>query len=237
MFSKKQKACATAIIVAAGNSRRMGQNINKQFLLIDGIPVLAHTLGKFDAAETISDIVIVTKPEDMLTIQDMVKEFGIRKVRDIVPGGKTRQESVIRGLSCVLNESLVAVHDGARPFISAEKIDELVKAAEAFVAVAPGVIPKDTVKSITSNGVVSHTPDRNTLRLIQTPQVFRADVLKLAYIRAEESGFEGTDDCSVAENSGIEIHIIEGENTNIKVTTPEDLPIAETICHYLNSKK
>ncbi|MBE7031372.1 MAG: 2-C-methyl-D-erythritol 4-phosphate cytidylyltransferase [Ruminococcaceae bacterium] len=236
MFSKKYaKPKATAIIVAAGDSRRMGQGVNKQFLLIDGIPVLAHTLEKFDKAETIGNIIIVTKPENIPTVWDMIKEFGIRKVTDIVPGGATRQQSVMNGLRLVENDALVAVHDGARPFVSPQLIDRLCETGQEFGAVVPGVIPKDTVKVLDKTGTVANTPDRDTLRCIQTPQVFKTDILKLAYIRAEEATFTGTDDGSVVEFSGVPVTITDGENTNIKVTTPEDLLIAEAICQFLKN--
>ncbi len=237
MFRKpKPTVKATAIIVAAGNSRRMGADVDKQLVLIDGMPVLAHTLLKFSKAEAIESIIIVTKPSSILTIKDMVQEFSISKVKQIVPGGETRQDSVNCGLKFVENDSLVAIHDGARPFVSVELINSLVKAASEYGAAAPGIVPKDTVKRSSATEFISETIDRQTLRLIQTPQVFFADEIKLAYIRAVESGFEGTDDCSVAENMGVSIKIIEGENTNIKVTTPEDLPIAEAIYSYFEKK-
>ncbi len=236
MFSKKYaKPKATAIIVAAGDSRRMGQGVNKQFLLLDGIPVLAHTLKKFETADTIDDVIIVTKPENIPTVWDMIKEFGIRKVTDIIPGGETRQQSVINGLQLVKNDALVAVHDGARPFVSPELIDRLCEIGQDSGAVIPGVVPKDTIKMLDNTGNVEGTPDRSTLRCIQTPQVFKADILKLAYIRAEELKFLGTDDASVVEFSGTPVAIIDGENTNIKVTTPEDLPVAEAICQFLKN--
>lgn len=164
----------------------------------------------------------------------MVREFGIRKVSNIVPGGKTRQESVANGLAFVSSDTFVAVHDGARPFVSPQKIDELINACLKFGAVAPGIVPKDTVKVTDSDGLVSDTPSRSSLRLIQTPQVFKADILIPSYIRAKEAGYIGTDDCSVVEHFGASVKIIDGENTNIKVTTPEDLPVAEAICNYLN---
>lgn len=234
MFRKKKPVPkATAIIVAAGSSRRMG-GADKQLITIDGMPTLAHTLLQFSKAPSVDSVIVVTKPESILTVSDMVREFDISKVSNIIPGGETRQDSVSCGLSYVENNCIVAIHDGARPFISVEKIDELVCAAQKFGAAAPGVIPKDTVKAVNQSDTIAETIDRNTLRLIQTPQVFHADELKLAYERAAASGFIGTDDCSVAENSGIEIRIIDGEYTNIKVTTPEDLPIAEAIYHFLN---
>ncbi len=223
---------ACAIIVAAGNSSRMG-GINKQFLMLEDIPVLAHTLMNFEKAQTIEKIIVVTKAEDIATVNDMVREFKISKIKAIIPGGKTRAESVMCGLNEVDNDKLVAVHDGARPFITSQKIDELVSLAELHGAAAPGVIPKDTVKIINSENTVTNTPIRNTLRMIQTPQIFKADELKLAYIRSTEMGFEGTDDCSYIENIGFSVYIADGEYTNIKVTTPEDLQIAEAIAKYL----
>lgn len=236
MFSKKYaKPKATAIIVAAGDSRRMGDGVNKQFLLLDEMPVLAHTLKKFDASDSISNVIIVTKPGNIPTVWDMIREFSIRKVTDIVPGGETRQQSVINGLKLVENDTLVAVHDGARPFVSPQLIDRLCEIGLESGAVIPGVVPKDTVKIIGDTGNVESTPDRSTLRCIQTPQVFMADILKFSYIRAEELNFLGTDDASVVEFSGTPVAIADGENTNIKVTTPEDLPVAEAICQFLKN--
>lgn len=233
----KPQSFATAIIVAAGSSRRMGKNTNKQFLYVGDIPVLAHTLKSFSEAKTIDNIIVVTRQEDILTVSDLVRDFGITKVKSIVPGGETRTESVMCGLEYAENSALVAVHDGARPFASPDLIDQTVELAARLGAAAPGVVPKDTVKVTDQNEVVTDTPDRSTLRLIQTPQVFRCDELKLAYIRARESGFEGTDDCSVMEKMGASIHISPGEYTNIKVTTPEDLPIAEAIYSYLKKNQ
>lgn len=235
MFRKKNDPKATAIIVAAGSSRRMQNGTNKQFILIDNIPVLAHTLMKFNEAETIESIIIVTRHDCILTVSDIVKEFGITKTKHIIPGGETRQDSVKCGLNIIDRDTLVAVHDGARPFISVEKINELIITASNFGASAPGVIPKDTVKSVNSDSIIAETVDRDTLRLIQTPQVFSLNELKAAYKAAENSGFVGTDDCSVAENAGISIRVIDGEYTNIKVTTPEDIPMAEAIFRFINN--
>ncbi len=231
-MTHKTKYLATAVIVAAGNSSRMG-GINKQLLLIDDIPVLARTLMCFDKARSIDRIVVVAKQDNILLVNDLIREYGISKVTSIVPGGKTRQESVMNGLDQIKNSEFVAIHDGARPFVSVKLIDKLVNDAFEYGASAPGVVPKDTVKVVDNLDFVEKTPNRETLRLIQTPQVFRTDELKLAYIRAKESGFEGTDDCSIVENMGVRVHIADGEYTNIKVTTPEDLPVAEAICEFL----
>ncbi len=211
----------------------MGGNVNKQFLLIDDVPVLARTLKAFDNADCISNIIVVARQEDILLVNDLVREFDISKIKAIVPGGKTREQSVMNGLEQIKNDDFVAVHDGARPFVSTTLIERLINDAYKHGASAPGVVPKDTVKVADDLDFVSETPKRETLRLIQTPQVFRADELRLAYICAQESGFEGTDDCSIVENMGTSVHLTQGEYTNIKVTTPEDLPIAEAICEYL----
>ena len=235
MFQKQVIApTATAIIVAAGSGTRMGKESNKQFILIDDKPVLAHTLLRFHHAETIDSIIIVTKPDFILTVSDIVREFGISKVKHIIPGGSTRQQSVNCGLAYADSDSVVAIHDGARPFISVEKINELVRTAYKFGAAAPGVVPKDTVKEVKSNNTIETTIDREKLRLIQTPQVFKANVLKTAFEKARMDGFAGTDDCSIAEHYGTEVKVIDGDYTNIKVTTPEDLPIAEAIYRFLN---
>ncbi len=235
MFSKTSKISASAVIVAAGSSRRMGESVNKQFLFIDDIPVLAHTLLKFSKAKLVDEIIVITKADSILLVQDLIKEFGIKKVKEIMPGGETRQDSVCLGLERVPHDKLVAIHDGARPFVSSEKIDELIEAAQRLGAVVPGIIPKDTVKAVSEDYNVTETPDRNTLRLIQTPQIFKAAALKLAYAHAYETGFIGTDDSSVAENAGMTVHIIDGEYTNIKVTTPEDLYTANGIYEYLKN--
>ena len=132
---------------------------------------------------------------------------------------------------------ITAVHDGARPFVSPERICAAVAAAEASGAAALGVPVKDTVKTVDKGGNVINTPDRSSLRLVQTPQVFKTELLKNAYSHAAEIGFEGTDDCSVAEAAGISVRIIDGEYTNIKITTAEDIPIAEAICRFLSEAK
>lgn len=227
---------ASAVIVAAGSGTRMGNNVNKQFLLIDGIPVLARTLLAFSESELIEKIIVVAKSDEILTVQDLVRDFGIQKVAEIVSGGNTRAESVRHGLEYSDSE-ITAVHDGARPFVSTEKIRETILAAHKLGAAALGSVPKDTVKIVADSGNVLSTPDRQTLRLIQTPQVFRTELLKSAYKTAELDGFVGTDDCSVAEHAQIPVHIIDGEYTNIKITTAEDIPIAESICRFLGDRR
>ena len=237
MFRKKNtQATAVAVIVAAGSGKRMNADTNKQFIMLDGIPILAHTLRQFQSSESIDEIIIVTRSEDIITVADIVREFGITKAKNIIPGGKERSDSVMCGLSLVDDEKIVAIHDGARPFISTDKIDELVSLAPRYGAVSVGVVPKDTVKMVDEASRITHTPDRSMLRLIQTPQVFSAGLIKKAYSNAEKDGFKGTDDCSVAEYAQIPVQLIDGDYTNIKITTPEDLPLAEAILGMIKQK-
>lgn len=231
-MSNTRKTC-TAVIVAAGDGTRMGKNINKQFLLIDEKPILLHTLLKFEAAKSIDSILLVTKPESFALIDALKKDFNISKLTAVIPGGKTRGESVLCGLNQIDAPSFVAIHDGARPFVSSDLIDRTVNAAYEYGSAAPGVIPKDTVKITNSENLIESTPKRETLRLIQTPQVFEASELKLAYKFAKETAFSGTDDCLIMEHMGKSPKIVDGEYTNIKVTTPEDLPIAKAIFDFL----
>lgn len=235
MFRKKApRPHATAVIVAAGNSRRMGYGLNKQFILIGGVPTLAHTLRQFDRAKSVTDTIVVCRSDDILNVRGILDDFGIEKVSAIIPGGATRQESVYAGIKAASHADIIAIHDGARPFVSPSKIDLTVAEAQKTGAAALGVPLKDTVKITDGNGTIVSTPERSALALIQTPQTFRADVIRQAYENAEKTGFIGTDDCSLVENIGGAIRIIDGDYTNIKVTTPDDLPIAQAIYGFLN---
>ncbi len=235
-MAKKNTAppSASAVIAAAGCGSRMNSKSNKQFILLDGIPILAYTLLQFCKAETVSEIIIAAQNEDILTVNDLVRDFGISKVRAVVPGGSTRQESVSCGLARVTGE-ITLVHDGARPFVSVEAINSAVYAADKYGAAALGVPLKDTAKLVSADNTIISTPERSSLRLVQTPQAFRTGLIQRAYSHAAETGFAGTDDCSVAEHYGIPVKIIDGEYTNIKITTPEDIPVAEAILGFLQN--
>ncbi len=226
----------TAIIVAAGDGKRMNSSKNKQFLELGGKPVLVRTLEAFQSADSIDSIIVATKPEFIAHIQTLAEEFGISKIETIVPGGATRQESVMEGILAAKDCKIIAIHDGARPFATTALIDSVVLSAKEHGAAAPGIVPKDTVKVVDESGKVLSTPDRSGLRQIQTPQVFDFESIKNAYILARDTGFCGTDDCSVAENAGISVTIVPGEHTNIKITTAEDLPVAEGILNHLKKQ-
>ena len=215
-----------AVIVAAGNASRMG-GIDKVMATLGGEPMILRTVRTFQNCDAIKEIVIVTRPDLILPIKDLCS--GCDKVTAVVAGGKDRPASVKAGLSALSKKvKLAAIQDGARPLVTWEVIDRTVRAAHTYHAAAPGVPVKDTVK-VVKGGVVIVTPDRSTLRAIQTPQVFDIDLLRGALKKAEEENAPITDDCSAVENMGMSVKIVEGDERNIKVTTPMDLKIAELL--------
>lgn len=218
-----------AVIVAAGKSRRMrGQN--KQFLLIDGIPVIIHTLLKFQSSDIIDNIVLVTGIEEINSFGELIDKYGIRKVDCITAGGSERQQSVKNGLEKLKNKcGIAAIHDGARPFITPEIIEESVKLSYDFGAAACAVPVKDTIKVVDKEGFIEDTPDRKRLYAVQTPQVFLFDLIYSAHEKAEKEGYIGTDDASLVERTGTRVKLFSGSYQNIKITTPEDVYIGEAI--------
>ena len=219
------KKCG-AVIVAAGNASRMG-GIDKVMAQLKGEPMIARTVRTFQNCDCISEIVIVTRPDLILPITALTREMP--KVRAVVSGGSSRQESVNLGLGALSKEvKMAAIHDGARPLISMEVIDRTVRAAHTHNAAAPAIPVKDTIK-VVEGRVVVNTPDRATLFAVQTPQVFDFDLLRGALKHAEETGAQVTDDCSAVELLGMKVKIVEGDERNLKVTTPMDLKIAEML--------
>lgn len=217
----------SVIVAAAGSSSRMGEN--KLLMPLDGIPVLARTLQSLDGAELVDEIVIAAREEDLLAFGDLCKIYGISKPVKIVRGGATRLESVLAAsLECREDAAYLAVHDGARPLVMPELVDGVIALAHRTNAAAPAVPVKDTVK-IVREGKVESTPDRDTLRAIQTPQAFDGPLLRAALQAAAEAGAAVTDDCAAVERLGKEVYILDGSYENIKITTPEDLALAEAI--------
>lgn len=217
-----------AIIVAAGNSTRMGQP--KQRIALLGIPVIFRTLLAFEAAHTIHEVVVVTRREDVDFIRKGAAGYRIGKLTRTVPGGETRQQSVAAGLEAVSEETVfVAVHDGARPLIRPEDIDRVVETAYTTRAASAAVRVKDTIKQADDNGVVIGTPDRRTLWSVQTPQVFAAGEYRQAMAQARREGLDFTDDCQLMEYRGHPVQLVEGDYSNLKITTPEDVAFAETV--------
>lgn len=219
------KRCG-AVIVAAGSASRMG-GIDKVMASLGGTPMVARTAAAFQNCDAIAEIVIVTRPDLIRPISALCA--GMDKVRAVVAGGSSRQESVWLGLNALSEDiQLAAIHDGARPLVSNLVIDRTVRAANSYGAAAPAVPVKDTIK-VVKGGLVEKTPDRATLQAVQTPQVFDFDLLRGALKQAEEEKATVTDDCSAVERLGMKVKIVEGDERNLKVTTPMDLKIAEML--------
>lgn len=215
-----------AVIVAAGSASRMG-GIDKVMAPLGGEPMILRTVRAFEDCEAVKEIVIVTRKDLMGPIAELCS--GFTKIRSVVQGGSSRQESVKLGLLAFSEEvRLAAVHDGARPLVSGELIDKVIRAAHSYGAAAPAIPVKDTIK-IFEGGFIAATPDRSTLRAVQTPQVMDRDLLLGALEKAEQEGTALTDDCSAVEHIGMRVRLVEGEERNLKVTTPLDLKIAELL--------
>ena len=219
------KKCG-AVIVAAGSASRMG-GIDKVMAPLGGEPMILRTVRTFQNCGAIKEIVIVTREDLILPITELCGGFD--KVRAVVRGGDSRQASVKLGLSALTDKmELAAVHDGARPLVSEAVIDRTIRAAHTYGGAAPVVSVKDTIK-VFEGGFIASTPDRETLRAVQTPQVFDLDLLRGALEKADKDGAAVTDDCSAVERLGFKIRLVEGEERNLKVTTPMDLKIAEML--------
>ena len=215
-----------AVIVAAGSASRMG-GIDKVMAALGGEPMIARTVRAFQQCGAIADIVIVTRPDLIRPISALCAQMD--KVRMVVAGGQSRQESVALGLNALpKGVELAAVHDGARPLITDAVIDRTVRAANSYGAAAPAVPVKDTIK-VVRGGLVTDTPDRASLQAVQTPQVFDFALLRGALKKAAEDAAAVTDDCSAVERLGMAVKIVEGDERNLKVTTPMDLKIAEML--------
>ncbi len=232
-FRKKKRAaydgpyCA-CVVAAAGSSRRMG-GADKLMAPLGGQPVLLRTLRALNDSPCVQEILVVTRSELLVTVGDLCQENGLGKVTQVLLGGETRLESVYKGVNQVSKKAkLIAVHDGARPLVSQAVIAAAVEGARRFPAAAPAVPVKDTVKSVEGD-LVTGTPDRATLRLIQTPQVFDADLLKAALQKAVDDGAALTDDCAAVERLGAAVVLTQGEERNLKITTPADLAVAEAL--------
>ncbi len=219
----------SAVVPAAGSSRRMGGE-NKLFAQVGGLSVLARTVLALSRSELISEIVVATREEDLMAAADLCRACGIAKPLKLVVGGASRTESVAKALQeCDPRATLAAVHDGARPLVTAEVIDEAVQKAAACGAAAPAVPVKDTIKEAGEDGVVAATPDRSRLFAVQTPQVFDIDLLRGALQAAMDAGIAPTDDCGAVERLGKQVMLTRGSYENIKITTPEDLVLAQAI--------
>jgi 2-C-methyl-D-erythritol 4-phosphate cytidylyltransferase len=213
------------VVVAAGRGSRMGTVESKQYLLLQDKPILIHTLDVFQQMDEVAEVALVVGAADVERCTELVKTYGLDKVQKVVAGGAERQQSVFRGLAAISTE-WVMVHDGVRPLIQPEAVRVCCRKAEKVGAAVLAVPVKDTIKKVDGDGLIESTPDRRSLWAIQTPQAFRRSLLLDCHEKAESEGFLGTDDAMVAERCGVPVAVAEGDYTNIKITTQEDLPWA-----------
>lgn len=223
----------SVIIVAAGSGTRMGMG-NKLLLELDGRSVLCRSIDVFEHCRLVDEIIITAREDAISTYYNLVRAEGYQKVKTIVAGGAQRGESVLQGLLEVSpGADLVAIHDGARPLLQESVLAACIKTAAEFGAAVCGTPVKDTIKRADEGKTVLETVERQGLWAVQTPQIFRKDLLMAAYQTAAAEGVFGTDDCSVAERAGVAIRLVEGSASNLKITTPEDLILAE---YFLNEE-
>ncbi|MCD8086135.1 MAG: 2-C-methyl-D-erythritol 4-phosphate cytidylyltransferase [Clostridiales bacterium] len=230
--AKQERPYCAAVVPAAGSARRM-EGVDKILAELGGVPVIVRTLGALNDCDLIDEIIVVTREDLIVPISGLVKQHGLNKVKTVVKGGDTRAESVRLGLAEVSKEvDLAAIHDGARPFVTRELLEEVIHAAERTNAAAPAVPVVDTIK-VAHNGLVDSTPDRETLFAVQTPQVFEYGLITGALERALRDKTPLTDDCSAVEAMGMKVTLTTGSRENIKITTPIDLATGEAILQWL----
>ena len=227
----------TAIIVAAGKSERMGEGVDKAFFPLgtSSKPVLAHTLRVMEQCADIDKVVLVVRKDKMLSTQELVRIFGCKKVQSIVPGGSARQSSVAAGLAaCDEDTTVVCVHDGVRPCVSADLISETVRTAKIKGSGVAAMKVTDTVKAADKNLVITDTVDREKLWTVQTPQTFKISILRKAIAKAETDGVKYTDEASAAEAAGEQVQLVPTLRPNIKITYPEDMRTAALLLGIQN---
>ena len=221
----------TAIITAGGSGKRMGSKTAKQYIEVKGRPIIVHTLDRFKEADFIDEVIIVVPPSDVQSFREsIIESYGFSPAWKVVAGGDERQNSVKNGLDAVSADSeIVVIHDGVRPFVTNDMIKRSVDAAVLYGAGVVAMPLKETVKKVGSDKSIRETVDRSSLWGAQTPQTFRTKLIKSAFEKAQHDGFIGTDDAMLVERLGMGVKVIEGDYHNIKITTPEDICVAEAI--------
>lgn len=229
-LKKKNKIYTSVIIAAAGSGSRMGAEVNKIFLELGNMPVLARTLLVFEKCDEIDEIIIVASEKELFLCSELAKEYKILKLKSVVCGGQTRQQSVKNGLAEVSGKAeIVLIHDAARPLVTEETVCAVKNRALSFGAAACGAKNKNTVKRIDDDGFIVETLNRDYLVEIQTPQGFKKEKITAAHERAEKNGFAATDDCMLLEAEGEKVKVVFSRSDNIKITTYDDLLLAEQI--------
>lgn len=217
-----------AVIAAGGHGKRMKNSTSKQFLTVKGHPILYYTLMAFEAVGTLDEILLVVGADDMENAQrEIIDRYGFKKIK-LIEGGCQRQDSVYNGLRGLSSQTdIVVIHDGVRPFVSPKIIHQSIEAAKKYRAVGVAVPVKDTIKVVGEDHAIKKTPDRSTLWAMQTPQTFDYHLILKAHEMARSEGFYGTDDAMLVERMGLPVRVIPGSYVNIKITTPEDIMVAE----------
>ena len=227
----------TAIVLAAGQGKRMNSKVQKQFLELGGKPLLYYSLKCFQDSGMIRDIILVTGAESVpFCKEEIVEKYGLTKVTKVIPGGKERYDSVYEGLLSCENSDFVLIHDGARPFITEEIIRRGIQGVEKTGACVIGMPSKDTVKIADTQGYVAETPERSSVWTVQTPQIFEYNLIREAHekIRCRDMSAITDDAMVVEQETGVKIVLVEGSYKNLKITTPEDLDIAEIFLKALD---
>ena len=229
----------SAIIAAAGSSTRMGGIVTKQHLLVRGIPVAVRSLLAFEECSLINEIILVAREDEIPLYRDYREKYKISKLKKIIPGGSTRQESVLRGFEAVNPQAkFVAIHDGARCLVSVEMIEQVCIAAYRNRAAIAATQSRDTVKiAVKNKKFVESSPDRDLVWLAQTPQVFYVPLYRAAAYSAKEEGFNATDDSQLVERIKNPVKLVECGRENIKITTPDDIALAETILELREARE
>lgn len=218
-----------SIVLAGGKGKRMGADVSKQFIEINGKPIIYYTLKAFEECTEIDETILVLPKDEIDYFQTRIESRFDFKISKIVEGGKERQDSVYNALNVLEDCDVVLIHDGARAFVSKKIIEDGIKYAKEFGAAAPGVMPKDTIKVKNLEGFSINTPDRSSLVAVQTPQCFKYDLIKKGHDKVKDEKIPVTDDTMIAELLGEKVYLFEGDYKNIKVTTPEDLILAENL--------
>lgn len=228
-----------AIVPAAGSGSRMNREVSKQYLSLAGKPLLVRTLEALEACPGVESLYVVVPSQDVALVrEELLPPWGLKKVAGVVPGGRERQDSVRAGLDAVDRDAdIVLIHDAVRPLIPVDLVERCIRAAAEVGAATLGVPVKDTVKEVAPDGRIVRTCDRTVLWLTQTPQAFRRDIIERAHREAFRDGFRGTDDTSLVERLGIAARMIPGDYRNIKITTPEDLIVAEALLAAVREAK
>ncbi len=216
------------VVPAAGTGKRLREPDEKAFVLLKGKPLIIHTLERIASSPLIDHIVPVISPKNKKRFKALLKKYKVKKIKTVAPGGKERSDSVMNGLCEAKEADIVLIHDGARPFVSKNDIKKVVASSKKYGAAIPAIPAKQTIKVVSKRLFIKNTPERKRLYEAQTPQGFRREIILGAYKKIGKSGL--TDDAALAEKAGFRVKIVKGSSGNIKVTTPEDLKLAEILC-------